>query len=1238
MPILDARDVEAYLDELNQHLSPLQRERLGRIAGLLGGDHRVAVVAVLDALSPDKPRDNAGTDLRKLRLAFNAAAGEAGVPIRCEVSSDKKAGAANRQLWFEGASRLAEQAERFSLAETRELDTLPSTLRQRGRIVDPAIRFTETRQGKPLVRWFLSYARKNRKTKEQFVELLNERLACSKHFAFEMWQDGDIELGDDWHASIQAALDQCHFGLLLLSHAFFNRDYIREHELPHFVGPDGVIGERKRAVPVALEAIRFERVDMLGLETMQVYRDADDKAFEQRTGQRRAAWIDGLVAKIERMLSRYLDAAQADAPRPRSGSAEQRLPVPPAGPALPSACDMIDPASDVAEALILNDALGRPTVLDKDRLEKADGPGVDALDYLLEWLRDADAPPLFALLGEYGMGKTITCQRLVRALEQARVADPALPPPLYLDLRNLTGLERGVPLLEAVVEECIRRGWRPGDGRRRLDYAQFEELVQAGALVIFDGLDEALVHLSEGDGQVFTRELLKLLALRRNARGPRVLISCRTHYFRTLRDQKNHFTGQERGELDAADYRALVLLPFKEEQVAEYLARALPGADIDQLQALIRSVHNLTELTQRPYTLKLVARFIPDIEAWRAEGRKVYGVTLYRRMVRAWLERDGGKHILKPDHKMRLMPHLAAHLARGKRRLLPIAELEAWFNTFLAAQPDLKERYAGIDRDKLEEDLRTATFLVRQDGDDGDDEGDGGAFRFAHSSMQEFFLAEHLLRALRDDQPEAWMLPLPSRETLDFLGQMLAEADDPALLARLSAWVTPYRVGVGELLLAYALAAGAHGWPVPRLRGIDLRGVDLNHWVIQGPASAPLDLDGADFRGAHLRETRWARVSVRGADFTDAVLNGCEWLGVVATRAQFRGVDLSGGRWRGCELDDAGFDDANLYRLQWMQCTGQPPAAGSGVLQVPSPAGEIAPRTRRGHADVGRADLTACTFSPDGTRLVSAGDDDSVRVWDAVSGEMLRTLRGHEGRVLSCAWSADGARLASAGADDSVRVWDAASGEALRTLRGHQGGVWSCAWSADGTRLASAGDDGSVRVWDAASGAALRTLRGHEGGVLSCAWSADGTRLASAGSDGSVRVWDAASGEALRTLRGHEGSVTSCAWSAAGTQLASVGGDGSLRVWDAASGECQRVSTMTRHGHVVWDPRSLTVIEAGGDFWRWFAWIDNDPASGAMRRYPAEAFGALPAPPVDTYAGIEDSGQEVSQELSLGPW
>jgi WD40 repeat protein len=109
--------------------------------------------------------------------------------------------------------------------------------------------------------------------------------------------------------------------------------------------------------------------------------------------------------------------------------------------------------------------------------------------------------------------------------------------------------------------------------------------------------------------------------------------------------------------------------------------------------------------------------------------------------------------------------------------------------------------------------------------------------------------------------------------------------------------------------------------------------------------------------------------------------------------------------------------------------------------------------------------VLSVSWSPDGTRLASGSDDNTVKLWDASSGGLARTLAGHDNSVLSVAWSPDGTRLASGSADRTVKLWDAGSGKELHRLS-TSAPIDSLAWSPDGHRLVLSSRLGFLEIWD----------------------------------------------------------------------------------------------------------------------------------------------------------------------------
>jgi hypothetical protein len=256
--------------------------------------------------------------------------------------------------------------------------------------------------------------------------------------------------------------------------------------------------------------------------------------------------------------------------------------------------------------------------------------------------------------------------------------------------------------------------------------------------------------------------------------------------------------------------------------------------------------------------------------------------------------------------------------------------------------------------------------------------------------------------------------------------------------------------------------------------------------------------------------------------------------------------------------------------------------------------------------------VNSVSYSPDGRYIASGSYDGTIKIWDATTGALVRTLTGHSDWVFSVSYSPDGRYIASGSRDGTIKIWDATTGALsyvrsrgivdlgsiasvivpmgvilprgvgmtgtikiwdattgaeLRTLTGHSDWVSSVSYSPDGRYIASGSEDNTIKIWDATTGALVRTLTGHSSVVYSVSYSPDGRYIASGSWDGTIKIWDATTGALVRTLTGHSGYVLSVSYSPDGRYIASGSWDGTIKIWDATTGTLVR--TLTGHSSGV---------------------------------------------------------------------
>jgi WD40 repeat protein/serine/threonine protein kinase len=234
----------------------------------------------------------------------------------------------------------------------------------------------------------------------------------------------------------------------------------------------------------------------------------------------------------------------------------------------------------------------------------------------------------------------------------------------------------------------------------------------------------------------------------------------------------------------------------------------------------------------------------------------------------------------------------------------------------------------------------------------------------------------------------------------------------------------------------------------------------------------------------------------------------------------------------------------------------------------------------------------ALALSPDGHAVV-ASSGPTIRIWDAATGQPLRSLSIPEGAVRCLAFTPDGQFLIVGAENAPLTMWEVATYRLARSWARHAGFATSLAVVPGGRLVVSGGSDRIVRLFDVASGRCLHEMAGHDDPVTAVA--AGPTILASASRDGTVRLWSIDDGRALAVLRDHPDRVLAVAVSEPKARLVSACGDGVVRDWGLQSHELVR--SFVSHAQTA---QALALSPAGHRFF-------SGAADSTVREIDADA-------------------------------
>ncbi|ETO29051.1 NB-ARC domain-containing protein [Reticulomyxa filosa] len=718
--------------------------------------------------------------------------------------------------------------------------------------------------------------------------------------------------------------------------------------------------------------------------------------------------------------------------------------------------------------------------------------------------------------GESGSGKSIFCRHLEETLWHNYILDSKQPIPVYISFAKSYNKQNEKDLiLQALQARNINK--------------EIMDVIREKVSFVFimDGFDEIFDKYNKSDNEQYFYHRFNL-----DQWNAKIIVTCRSNVLNED-DIKNALI------INQNNTSMMYLWPFTKQQMHSYIEKFAKMQSKNnnnnnwtpqQYEETLNNYPNLLKMVEEPFLLRLILTVMPSLIKQYGAGSKISKAQVYDVFNEQWID-TRAQHIMSKLAELRIQTNFNKLKSTLKQYCLDLSfELliqgsqVAIESTYLPENDEI----INIEDPKMENESKNNFNEKKMNTSDnsnvkiqdiwkkyfnGDSiakyvlrRGGNNKYQFLHKSCQEYYAAQKIISEIL-----SWKPNVATIDNQQFQQQFQQHIHNLSINCKL----LNKELGIIHFVAERIYDTNSLFINLKSRLFRIIEASKKNERISIAAANAATILNSANI---NMHNRNWNNINIPNAILDYAFLEGTTFNNANLNNVSFVQACLNKTNFTNASMNDAYF-------------------------------GEYAYLS--GHSDR----ICAVQFSPDGKKIVSCSDDDTIKMWDALSGKKIQTFEGHSSAVKIIQFSPDGSKILSSSRDNTIRIWNASSGRQIHVWKEHTNVISVAQFSPDGFKVVSSSWDNTVQIWDVSSGKRIHLLDGHSSCVNGAQFSPDSSRVASSSWDRTIRIWDVLSGKQIQILEGHTDYVNGTQFTLDGSKIISHSKDKTIRVWDLSSGK-----------------------------------------------------------------------------------